>query len=319
MLSEVVPVEVSGLIAEREIALYPKDEAVYSMYAYFDESEASAEVWPAAAISSLTGTVLQWKNFDRAWLSVLTDPQYDVTDKKGRRVFHTAEFESPEGRRGTVYENWPEPKRKSFNAALLDALAQSGVQANAATVIVSEYKEVSQRLIDEKMAIDAETGEGFKVFEDKYGFCAFQAMYFVGLEAMRYYPKEEIFYFFESGSTHTKFVNALYDIFSKHETGQFFRFASKPQFVSKDFAVALQAADLIAYEAAKHNSHYRDPNPPEKHSITTEDGKAKWKTRYALLHLNERGLDVRVQHWRKGDLESFFKFREDGEPYPYDF
>jgi hypothetical protein len=289
------------------------------MQAFFDESEASAETWPAAAISSLTGTALQWKNFDRAWLWILEDPQYDVSDKKGRRVFHTVEFESPEGRIGTVYENWPKEKRESFNSALLDALAHSGVQANAATVIVSEYQEVAQRLINEKLALDEGTGKGFKVFEDKFGFCAFWAMFFVGLEAQRYYPKgTEAFYFFEAGSTYQSFVNVLYDTLIKSNQAEYFRFASKPNFVAKDFAIGLQAADLIAYEAAKHNSHHRDPNPPAQHATDVE-GKSIWKTRYPLLHLYTHGLDVRIQHWRKGDLESFFKFRKDGDPYPYDF
>lgn len=83
------------------------------MLAYFDESEQHREALNAACISAVTGTALQWTNVTRAWEKVLEE--YDVRDKKGRRVFHAVEFETPEGRFGTVYEDWTEARRKEFN------------------------------------------------------------------------------------------------------------------------------------------------------------------------------------------------------------
>jgi hypothetical protein len=112
----------------------------------------------------VTGTGLQWANVTRAWEKALEE--YDVRDGKGRRVFHAKDFEKPEGRIGTVYEDWAEEKRKEFNRALLDAFAHSGIQAIVPSVIVSDYTEVSERLVKAREAVDL-SGE-YKYFENKY-------------------------------------------------------------------------------------------------------------------------------------------------------
>lgn len=293
-------------LAERLFALFPKSEQVYIVLAYFDESEQQREATNAACISALTGTGLQWANVTRAWESALIE--YDVLDKKGRRVFHTVEFETPEGRAGTVYEHWTEAKRKDFNRALLDAFAHSGIQAIAPSVMVLDYREVSARLGNARQATDP-SGQ-YKHFENKYCFLALFAMLFAGHEAIKFYPKgEQAAYFFETGGGYQDFVDSIYlTTISDQKLADSFRFASTPLFVPKDFAAALQVADKIAYEVSKHVSHYHDPNPPIKHSELVS-GNLRWKTRYALLHLNERGFDIKIPFWRKDELEDFFNLK----------
>ena len=290
-------------LAERLFALFPKSEQFYIVLAYFDESEQQREALNAACISAVTGTGLQWANVTGAWEKVLVE--YDACDKKGRRVFHTVEFETPEGRAGTVYEKWTEEKRRAFNRALLDAFAHSGIQAIAPSVMILDYKEVAERLIEARQALDP-SGQ-YKYFENKYCFLALFAMLFAGHEAVKYYPKgEQAAYYFESGGGYRDFVDSIYlTTINDQKLSESFRFASAPNFVAKDFAAALQVADKIAYEVSKHVSHYHDPNPPIQHSELLS-GNLRWKTRYAMLHLNARGFDIKIPFWRKDELEDFF-------------
>jgi hypothetical protein len=293
-------------LAERAFACFPRREGLYTMLSYFDESTQEREKLPASCVSALTGTGLQWANFSREWMGILQDPEYDVLDNKGRSEFHACDFESPEGRKGTVYENWDDDKRKQFNKALCGAIARSGVQISAASVLVAEYEEVASKIVP--VVIDG--GEIAHVtrtqaFGNKYVFCAYWAMIFASEEARIYHPKSaEIIYNFESGGGYQRQVETIYDIATKAE-GNYFRFSDKPNFLDKGCAVPLQAADKMAYEASKHVSHARDIDPPLKYSVVI-DGKTIWKTRFALEHLVLNGMDINIRHWLKGDIEAFF-------------
>lgn len=269
------------------------------MLAYFDESEQHSEALNAACISAVTGTGLQWTNVTRAWEKVLEE--YDVRDKKGRRVFHAVDFETPEGRSGTVYEDWTEARRKEFNRALLDTFARSGIQAIVPSVMVFDYTEVWERLSERRQEVE------FKYFESKYCFLALFAMLLAGHEAVKYYPKgEQAVYFFEAGGGYKDFVDSLYlTSITDQRLADGFRFASAPHFVAKDFGAALQVADKIAYEVSKYVSHYHDPNPPIRYSELVS-GTLRWKIRYAMLHLNKHGFDIKIPFWRKDELEAFF-------------
>ncbi len=94
---------------------------------------------PASAVGAVVGTGLQWERFSDLWLAVLRHPNYDVRDKKGRRVFHASEFETPEGRRNTVYENWSKEKREKFHNNLLHVIAFFQIRCFGASVIATEY------------------------------------------------------------------------------------------------------------------------------------------------------------------------------------
>lgn len=279
--------------------LYFQGLHIFVVLAYFDESEQHSEARNAACISAVTGTGLQWANVTRAWEQVLEE--YDVRDNKGRRVFHAVDCETPEGRIGTVYEDWTEARRKDFNRALLDAFAGSGIQAIVPSVIVSDYTEVWERLSQSHQEVE------FKYFENKYCFLALFAMLLAGHEAIKYYPKgEQGIYFFETGGGYKDFVDSLYlTSITDQKLAEGFRFASAPKFVAKDFAAALQVADKIAYEVSKHVSHYHDLKPPIRHSELVS-GTLRWKTRYAMLHLNKMGFDIKIPFWRKDELEGFF-------------
>lgn len=291
-------------LSETLFALFPRSEQVYIVLAYFDESEQQREALNAACISAVTGTGLQWANVTRAWEKVLEE--YDVRDSEGRRVFHAVDFETPEGRIGTVYAEWTDERRKAFHRALLDSFAHSGIQAIAPSVIVSDYTEVAERLMKARHALDP-SGQ-YKYFNNKYCFLALFAMLFAGHEAVKYHPKaEQAAYYFETGGGYQDFVDSLYlTAINDEKLSEAFRFASTPIFAPKDYAAALQVADKIAYEVSKHVSHYHDPNPPIQYSELVS-GNLRWKTRYAMLHLNERGFDIKIPFWRKDELEDFFK------------
>lgn len=272
------------------------------MLTYFDESTQDHETVPTSAVSALTATGKDWSRFSREWLGILEDKEFDVRDEKGRRIFHANTFETPEGRAGTVYENWDDDKRKRFNKKLCDAIANNGIQVSAACVIVADYEEVGSKRVwtvnDAGQRVEVERS---KLFGDRYAFCAYWAMVHAVDEAKPYYPKStEMAYYFEGGSTYRHFVGLYYDVATAK--GNYFRFFDKPNFVCKDFNAALQAADKMAYEASKHLSHSHHPNPPKKYV----DESGKWKTRYTLGHLVTNGVDVNIRYWLKEDLEEFF-------------
>ena len=291
-------------LAERAFALFPRGDWLYMLLSYADESTQDHEAIPTSAVSALTATGKNWVGFSSAWFRTLEE--FDVLDKKGRRLFHTNEFETPEGRRGSVYENWDVDKRNRFNRALCDAIAHNGIQVSAASVIVADYEEVASKIEDFSMPNGRSASfSRSQAFGDRYVFCAFQAMTLAAEEAKAFYPKStEIAYHFESGGGYQHQIEFVYDIAKRYE-GNYFQFFEKPNFVDKGFAVALQAADKMAYEAAKHVSHMQNPAPPEKHS-EIKDGKRVWKTRFPLEHLVLNGVDVHIRWWRKDDIEAFF-------------
>lgn len=132
-------------------------------------------------------------------------------------------------------------------------------------------------------------------------------MLFGAKEAVTYYPKgEQVAYYFETAD-YKGFVQSLYNtVINEPGLAEHFRFASTPNFAAKDFNAALQVADKIAYEVSKHVSHYHDPNPPVQHSELIS-GNLRWRTRYAMLHLDALGFEVKIPFWRKDELEGFFK------------
>ena len=280
--------------------------------AYFDESHQHREVMPASAVGAVVGTGLQWERFSDLWLAVLRHPDYDVRDKKGRRVFHTSEFETPEGRRNTVYENWSKKKREKFHNNLLHVIAFSQIRCFGASVIATEYDEVASKPAIVVLKDETVQSERFRLFGNRYFFCAYWAMELAASEAKRYYPKDtRVSYYFESGGdNYRQPIDLLYKIaLSDMDQDEYFRFYSAPHFGPKDSAIPLQAADKIAYECAKETSHIADVNPPEQHS-EMRDGRVQWKQRYAPIYLNTLGADIHLRYWRKEHLESFFEMGE---------
>lgn len=287
--------------------------------AYFDESHQHSEAMPASAVSAVVGSGLQWAQFTELWLGVLQ--HYGVTDKKGRHVFHTSEFESPEGRIGTVYEHWSKEKRESFQRDLLHAIRFSGIRCFAAAVIADEYKEVASKRSVVVLPDETFESDRASLFGNKYFFCAYWAMTYAADEAKLYYPKStRVAYYFESCSGSDKYkqpIDLLYDMAVKDTASQdeYFRFYCTPHFGPKDSAVPLQAADKIAYECAKEVSHICDLNPPERYSEVRE-GRVQWKQRFAALYLNALGAEIHLRYWRKEHLELFFQMGEERTALP---
>lgn len=278
--------------------------------AYFDESHHPREAMPASAVSAVVGTGLQWERFSELWLAVLEHPDNNVTDKRGRRVFHTSEFETPEGRKGTVYENWSKEKREKFQNGLLHVIAFSGIKCFAASVVASEYDEVASKRAAVVFKDETVEAERFRLFGNRYFFCAYWAMTMAALEA-RYYPQStRVAYCFESGGDKYKQpIELLYKIALDDAEQDGFRFYSAPHFGPKDSAIPLQVADKIAYECAKETSHIADLNPPAQHS-EMRDGRVQWRQRYPPRYLYSLGTDIELRYWRKEHLESFFQMGE---------
>jgi len=85
---------------------FPNEKDVYPMLvAYCDESETPHDIVPVVAVGGLLMSGKDSRHLATQWDRFLEFHQ--IKDKKGNRVFHTSEFESPGGRKGTVYEKMP--------------------------------------------------------------------------------------------------------------------------------------------------------------------------------------------------------------------
>lgn len=265
------------------------------LQAYIDESRTDEKV-PVIAVGGGVGTGLQWTNLGKAWRTALnTEPSVGI--------FHTCEFETPPGRIGTVYEDWPEPRLKRFHKALIDAIKEGGLGVSAAASIpVSEFDRVKpvRRLTAKK-----EGKHG-----DAYFFCAFMLIEQIAKWAGETYGKDHgVTYYFEQGGPHQSKLERAYAAIADDEAvKKHFKFWLTPTFAPKDSHPMLQVADKLVYESAKHASHYFDDDPPEKHSAyRPEERRRMWNDRHPAREMILGGLDLHARWYDAQELARFYR------------
>jgi hypothetical protein len=272
--------------------LFPDLEALYAVLtAYMDESATQHEEYPVIAVAGGIGTGLQWARLLEAWREVLASEDIDV--------FHTSKFETPGGRKGTVYENWPDPKLRDFNNALLSAIKTNKPElAFVACIPISEFAKVvspfsSGRSLNER---------------ERYYVCAYLCLEQIAIWAGRLFGKSaRITYYFETGGPHEGQMREAYDLIATSDYwSDLLRWWKKPTLAPKDSQPGLQIADKFVYEGAKHASHYLHSDPPEKYALTLPDGKHVWQTSYPTVELIESGLDVHTRLYEAKDIEKLF-------------
>jgi hypothetical protein len=274
----------------------PEDSEVYAvLQAYVDESRTNEKV-PVIAVGGGVGTGLQWTNLGKAWQKALkTEPSVDI--------FHTCEFETPPGRRGTVYENWPQPRLNSFQNAIIGAIKEGHLEVSmVASIPVSEFDRVkpARRLTAKK--------EG--KYGDAYFFCAFMLIEQIAIWAGKTYGRDQrVTYYFEQGGPHQSTLERAYAAIADDEqVKKYYKFWLTPTFGPKDSHPMLQVADKLVYEAAKHASHYFDDDPPEKHSAFRSDERRMiWHDRYPTRELILSGLDVHARWYDAQELARFYR------------
>ena len=274
--------------------LFPSPEALYAVLTVYADESRTAEKIPVVGVGGGVGSGLQWKNLLKGWREALaTEP--DV------QIFHTSEFETPEGRIGTVYENWDDPRLMAFQNAMLKAKKENhlGV-AMAACVSVEDFNAVA-------------TPRRIKRCGDEYFFCAYHLIHQVAVFAEQYFPRERVTYVFEEGGPHQDRVRKSYEWVAKANNPglQYFKFWKAPTFAPKDSDPALQIADKLVYEAAKHASHFLDDDPDPKFAVTSRlTGEKVWNDRYPTRELVLSGWDVHSRMYDASDIEAWFQEME---------
>jgi hypothetical protein len=276
------------------VLLFPDLEAPYAVLTVYADESKSGEKIPVVAVGGALGTGKEWANLLHAWrVAMATEPSVEV--------FHTSEFETPEGRIGTVYENWSDQRLKDFQNAMLKAKKENVLSmATAATVSVAEFDRVVSQ-------------ERQRRFGDIYFFCAFHLIHQVAVYAEKFFPQQRVTYYFEEGGPHQDRLRRSYATIADDDKAKnYFKLWTAPTFAPKDSQPGLQIADKLVYEAAKHASHFLDDNPPEQWAVTSrETGKKIWHDRYPVKELIQSDWDVHYRMYDEPDIEDFYKTMEE--------
>ena len=276
--------------------IFTDDQAIHVMLnAYLDESFSAGEKHPVIAVGGGLGTGLQWKNLLKQWHKVLqTEPTVNV--------FHTNEFETPEGRSKSVYHAWEYSRLLAFNQGLTAAICQNQIESvEVATVRPEEWDEVVK-------SRPRPIGKSFNA----YTFCAHMLIDSIIYRANQFYPKQMVTYWFEEGGPHQRGIKRAYgEIAHNLEARNEHKFWKAPTFAPKDSQMGLQVADKLVYEGAKHTSHYFDTDPPLKNSeISPLTGERVWSIRYSSREWFASGLYLNVRRYPKEEMVAYFERME---------
>ena len=260
--------------------------------AYIDESQTREKV-PVVAVGGGVGTGKQWTRLLEAWRKALdTEPRV--------KIFHTCEFETPEGRLGTVYEKWSKQRRERFHNALIGAIKDNQLEVSmAATLPISEFEKV-------KPAMRLTRGK----YGDAFYFCAFMLIEQIAIYSRRTFGGDHrVTYYFEQGGPHQSRLERAYaEITNDDRVKKRYRMWLAPTFAPKDSQPGLQVADKLLYEAAKHASHFFDDDPPERFSgFHPEEKRKMWHDRYPTKEMILSGLDVHARWYDAKELAEFYK------------
>lgn len=272
--------------------LFPNETELYVMFIVcFDESTSFGETIPVAAVGGAISTGKQWANLLKAWRKVL--------DSEKIEIFHTKDFETPEGRLGTIYENWSKERREAFSNAQIDAIIDNPLEL---------FITMGVNLADFKAVLTPERKKVFKKsFANEYFFCAMMCMQNISYWVNETYGmNQRITYYLEAGGSHEKILAKAYDaMLAQEDVSNLAHLWLKPIFAPKDAQAGLQIADKILYEGVKHSSHYLHPDPPEKYSVVI-DGKKRWDDRYFIKQIVPRGIVPNFRLLSKEQIEGEF-------------
>lgn len=185
---------------------------------YFDESGTHGGS-KAIVVSGYVASDQQWLNFDREWK--------DELDVEGLSHFHMKDFVHSK----KEFEAWKgdEPRRKRFIERLIGIIRKHTRKSFSNAVILEAYKDINSRFVFQEY------------FGTAYAFCS--KMCLVGLDNWRqeHGYQDSIEVVFEDGAIDRGVLTNLL----KRDN------CPVPRFAKKRECLALEAADLIAWEHLK--------------------------------------------------------------------
>ncbi|MGA9996251.1 MAG: DUF3800 domain-containing protein [Pyrinomonadaceae bacterium] len=226
---------------------YDATERVMAFFsAYFDESGTHDS--RILTVAGYVATVEQWAEFAREWNEVLK--------KEGVKIFHMKDFENGYGE-FTEEKGWTKERKINFQNRLIGIIKRR--------VTTGVYTSVDILAYEELMTGWRRTKNG-----SPYNFCVTACIGQIGLLWSYFKREEPIAYVIEHGAGYNHEVSEAFRLtFVDEQRRHMFRLGSLT-FETKDRAVQLQAADMLAYEAWKDdcNSYLLQPNERRKRRVS---------------------------------------------------
>lgn len=260
-----------------------------AIFAYFDESESEAEECPTVSVGGFISTGMLWEKFSKAWNKVL--------DAEGVEIFHSTDLETEQGRKGTVYENWPAERRNRFQNELLKVIQ--------ATLYRDIGVGISRSIYNQVMTSNRE-----KRYGNIYSVAALMAMFDAINYSINHFGVAPSFTI-EKGSTYYGALKSMYEWlcrrpgYAEHLVNT--TFSEQPK--SRAFP-HLQAADYLVFNLSKSMSHLMDFKLNPATAPRIYKGKEIRPLRYPLNQLYSSFGNFHASRIDAEKLDDFILFLE---------
>ncbi|HEY6300385.1 MAG TPA: DUF3800 domain-containing protein [Candidatus Binatus sp.] len=239
--------------------------------AYFDEAGTDSSK-PAVAVGCYVATNEQWKYFNTDW-------QWLKDWQEIKKYFHRTDQESYWEHEET--KDWDRNRQITVYQAQHAFIHAYTLKGFAGTVIKEDYDDVIEGVDREALG-------------NAYEFCLRHCLGRLA-EFLAQRPNDEITYIIESGAEGEPHLKKAFDVLfasPEHRRSLRLKDINSWGFVGKKAAMPLQAADALAYEAAKE--------------MENRFGLVKRDTRKSFLDLYRHGIDE-LHWWQR---EALIKLRE---------
>jgi hypothetical protein len=197
---------------------------VSRLRAYFDRSEVPK--YGAVAVAGWLLSVEHWGRFEENWREVLRS--------FGVSRLHMAEYESGHGE----FRGWPPENKKVFMRRLIGVLRQAGPLGVSVGLLRSDF--------------ESTLSEAQRRIVSAYGLCAVHAIGGMMRWVKDKGSREPIAFVFETGDVGAGQITSAIAK-ARRDNTEFDQHIDSLDFERKENAVwGLEAADFLAYEAAKH-------------------------------------------------------------------
>lgn len=200
--------------------------------AYLDVSGSVSDMTmkgrPVLAVGAVLAKCEQWERFRVDWNQILR--QHGVT------VAHHKDFAAEQGE----YKVWPEAKRRRYIVQTTSTIRVRALKGYATTLFLRDYDRVARELEKDFSPLI---------------YAAVWVMKYLDKWRQNFMPEEEIAYIFESGDEHDwefKRIDEMLRASDKADHGMGGMRTLTLMDKRAPGAEPLQAADMLAWEAAKH-------------------------------------------------------------------
>jgi hypothetical protein len=252
---------------------------VATLAVYFDDS-GTHEDSPIVVAGGYVTSVETWTAFSTSWQQFLADETALPANPHGLRVFHMTDFESSALDPHSPFRGWNRERKAAFMAkatALINSIAGPGRGCGVIVgVVVADLRRMLQ----------------FERPTRPYSFALLEAMKCVERWANENNHRDPILYYFDKVSDHAgETMAVMSEVERDLELSARFRYVSW-SWSSKERDSALQAADVLAYEAWKEATNERRP-----HTIPVIPVRASLRALAPYIRYQPFFDDLAIRQW----------------------